>query len=369
MNKKKIMVIDGNSLMHRAYYAIPTLTNRKGIHTNAIYGFVNVLLKLLEDYKPEYIGVAFDKKAPTFRHKEYKEYKGTRQKTPEELVPQFDILKELLTKMNIAIYEIDGYEADDILGTFARIAEEEGLYALLVTGDRDALQLVSQNTHVLLTRTRKGISEVQLFDLQEVKNTYNLTPEQIIDLKGLMGDSSDNIPGVPGVGEKTALKLLHQYSTVENVLEHIDEISSKKLRENLATYREQAILSKKLATIVRDVPVDIKLEDCCYTMPKTTELRELLEELEFNSILKKLGFDDGAEVKPKNGMLQKEIIPINDSQALENMVVNLVSVPLVSILVGEEITIASKSQQVYRISLRKDLIDDGMDFAQVMQQI
>lgn len=169
MNKKKIMVIDGNSLMHRAYYAIPTLTNRKGIHTNAIYGFVNVLLKLLEDYKPEYIGVAFDKKAPTFRHKEYKEYKGTRQKTPEELVPQFDILKELLTKMNIAIYEIDGYEADDILGTFARIAEEEGLYALLVTGDRDALQLVSQNTHVLLTRTRKGISEVQLFDLQEVK--------------------------------------------------------------------------------------------------------------------------------------------------------------------------------------------------------
>mgnify|MGYP001946133690 FL=1 len=155
-NKKKLMVIDGNSLMHRAYYAIRGLTNRKGLPTNAVYGFTNILLKLLQDYEPDYIGVAFDKKAPTFRHEEYEEYKATRQKTPEDLIIQFDTVKELLKRMNIAIYEIDGYEADDILGTFARIAEEKGLRALLVTGDRDALQLVSQNTRVLLIRSRAG---------------------------------------------------------------------------------------------------------------------------------------------------------------------------------------------------------------------
>jgi len=366
-NRKKIMVIDGNSLMHRAYYAIRTLTNKKGAHTNAVYGFTNILLKLLEDYKPEYIGVAFDSKAPTFRHNEFKEYKGTRQKTPEELIAQFDLVKELLKRMNIAIYEIDGYEADDILGTFARIAEEEGLYALLVTGDRDALQLVSQNTCVLLNRTRGGISEVEEFDPQKLKDVYGLTPEQVIDLKGLMGDSSDNIPGVPGVGEKTALNLLAQYSTLENVFEHIDEISGKKLKENLINYREQAILSKKLATIIRDVPIDIKLEDCCFSIPKSPELKEFLEELEFNSILKKMDFETGDNSKVEKVMIEKEVILVKDIKDMDTMISRLASVPLVSVLMKEdEITVACTSKQVYKISMRRDLLDDGIDLSDFM---
>lgn len=369
-NKKKLMVIDGNSLMHRAYYAIRGLTNRKGLPTNAVYGFTNILLKLLQDYEPDYIGVAFDKKAPTFRHEEYEEYKATRQKTPEDLIIQFDTVKELLKRMNIAIYEIDGYEADDILGTFARIAEEKGLRALLVTGDRDALQLVSQNTRVLLIRSRAGTSEVEIFGPEELKNTYGLTPEQVIDLKGLMGDSSDNIPGVPGVGEKTALKLLKQYATLENILENIDEISGKKLKENLTNYREQAILSKKLATIVTNVPIDIKLEDCCYNIPKSEELRQFLEELEFKSILKKLGFEERAEAKAEVTSPEKETILIKDLKELEDMVNKFASVPFVSMLVGgDDFTIACTSDKLYRIRLRKDLLNDGIDFGEAMQHL
>ncbi len=209
MKPKSIMVIDGNSLMHRAFYALPMLTNKKGVITNAVYGFANMLLKLIEDYNPQYLGVAFDKKGPTFRHEVYNEYKATRKKTPEELIPQFDLLKDMLKVMGIANYEMEGFEADDILGNFARIAREEKLKGYLVTGDRDALQLVSPEVTVLITK--KGISDVQIFNIEEVKKEYGLTPHQIIDMKALMGDASDNIPGVPGVGEKTALKLLHKY--------------------------------------------------------------------------------------------------------------------------------------------------------------
>ena len=271
--------------------------------------------------------------------------------------------------MNIAIYEIDGYEADDILGTFARIAEEKNLRALLVTGDRDALQLVSQNTRVLLTRTRGGMSEVQVFGPEELESTYGLTPEQVIDLKGLMGDSSDNIPGVPGVGEKTALKLLKQYSTLENVLEHIDEISGKKLKENLTNYREQAILSKKLATIIRDVPIDIKLEDCCYSIPKSEELRELLEELEFRSILNKLGFEDRVEAEGEARSKEKETILIKDLKELDDLLSKFSSVPLLSMLVDDDFTIACTSDKLYRIPLRRDLINDGIDLAVALQRL
>ncbi len=237
------------------------------------------------------------------------------------------------------------------------------------TGDRDALQLVSQNTHVLLNRTRGGISEVQEFDTQKLKEVYGLTPEQVIDLKGLMGDSSDNIPGVPGVGEKTALKLLKQYSTLENVFKHIDEISGKRLKENLANYKEQAILSKKLATIIKDVPIDIKLEDCCYNIPKSTELREFLEELEFNSILKKLNFEERDEAKVDKTMMKKEVILVKEVKDMGAMLFSLGSVPLISLLIDDHITVACTSKQVYKISTRKDLIDDGIDFADFMNHI
>ncbi|NLJ40869.1 MAG: DNA polymerase I, partial [Clostridiales bacterium] len=225
MDKKKIMVIDGNSLMYRAFYGIRLLTTSKGVFTNAIFGFINMLFNLIDEYKPDYIGVAFDMKGPTFRHELYEDYKGKRQKAPEELLPQFVLLRKLLRTMDIPVFQREGFEADDILGSFARIAEEEGLRAYIVTGDRDTMQLVSDNVTVLLNR--RGTTDMHIFDPKEVKSVYGLTPFQIIDLKGLMGDSSDNIPGVPGVGKKTAQKLLSQYKTMENIFDNIDEISGK----------------------------------------------------------------------------------------------------------------------------------------------
>src|SRR5690554_6218787 len=260
-----MIIIDGNSLMYRAFYGIRVLTTSKGIYTNAVFGFTNMLFNLIEQYQPDYIGVAFDLKGPTFRHEIYDDYKANRQKTPEELLPQFQLLKTLLRAMNIAIYEMEGYEADDILGTFSNLAKSQDFHAFLVTGDRDALQLVSQDSTVLLNR--RGTTDMHIFDPEEVEKVYGLRPDQIIDLKALMGDSSDNIPGVPGVGEKTALKLLNQYTTLEQVYENIDQISGKRLRENLTLYREQAFLSKELATIIKDVPIDFNLEDCCYDIP------------------------------------------------------------------------------------------------------
>jgi DNA polymerase-1 len=257
VDKKKIIVIDGNSLMYRAFYGIRLLTTSKGVFTNAVFGFTNMLFNLIEQYQPHFIGVAFDLKEPTFRHEIYDEYKGNRQKAPEELLPQFELLKRLLKALGIAIFEKEGFEADDILGTFSRIAEEQNLDAYIVTGDRDVMQLVSETTTVLLNR--KGTTDMHIFDIEEVKKVYGIAPDQMIDLKALMGDSSDNIPGVPGVGEKTALKLLSQYKTLEKVMDNIDKIPGKKLKENLSLYKDQAYLSKKLATIVKDVPINF----CC----------------------------------------------------------------------------------------------------------
>lgn len=365
MGRKKIMVIDGNSLMHRAFYGVHLLSTRKGIYTNAIFGFINMLLRLLDEQQPHYISVAFDLKGPTFRHDIYEEYKGNRHKTPEELVPQFDYLKSLLKEMNIAIYEKEGYEADDILGTFSRIAEEEKINALLVTGDRDVLQLVSSYTTVFLTR--KGISEVDVFVPEEVKKVYQVTPEQIIDLKALMGDISDNIPGVPGVGEKTALKLLHEYDTVEGVLEHYNEVSGKKLKENLYTYREQALLSKELATIVRDVPLNINLEDCCYELPRTPELKALLEELEFNSIINKLGFESSMHSEQSQAVgRKKEIINIETLKDLKKCVDKALEQERIAILAEENLSFAWGTDKVFQIPLRRTLLDNGLDYYEVL---
>jgi DNA polymerase-1 len=243
--KKTVMVIDGNSLLHRAFYAIPILSNKKGIYTNAVYGFLNMLFKVIQDYKPYSLAVAFDRKAPTFRHLAYEDYKGTRQKAPEELVPQFDLIREVLLQMGIPIFELDGYEADDILGTASQSCGNQEHHVLLVTGDKDALQLVSENTEVLLTR--KGISDIHRYDEGELTKEFGLTPEQLIDMKGLMGDTSDNIPGVPGIGPKTAIKLLKEYGTLENVLANTENMNGNKIRENLTIYRQHALLSKDLA--------------------------------------------------------------------------------------------------------------------------
>lgn len=365
LDNKILMVIDGNSLMHRAFYAIPPLSTKKGIYTNAVYGFMNMLFKLIEEYHPEYIGVAFDRKAPTFRHKEYKEYKGTRQKTPEILVPQFDTLKKLLSAMNIAIYERDGYEADDILGTFARIAGEKGMKAYLVTGDRDALQLIDENVNVLMTK--KGITDIRIYDEKALHEDYGITPAQVIEMKSLMGDSSDNIPGVPGVGKKTAFKLINEYGTLENVYAHIDEISGKKLKENLEKYKAQAFLSKRLATIIKDAPVDISIADCCYDIPRSLELKELLMELEFSSILSRLDFDMKSESEKPDIKRPKTVINIEDASSLKDVLSSIKAGDTIALLVEDEgLSIASNKDRVYMVPITHNLIDMGLNYNEVM---
>ena len=252
------LIVDGNSLMHRAFHALP-LMDYNGVYTNALHGFLNMLLRCIRERSPRFCAVAFDEHAPTFRHTEYAEYKAGRARTPDELRPQFDSIKEILSAMGLGVLSLTGYEADDILGTLSLQCRSRGVDALLLTGDRDALQLVDDEITLLLTR--KGISEVEECTPARVKELFGVTPEQITDLKGLMGDSSDNIPGVPGVGEKTAVKLLEQYGTLENVLDHGDEIKGK-LGEKVRDNADQARFSKWLATIKRDIPLEVSFDAC-----------------------------------------------------------------------------------------------------------
>ena len=288
----KIILLDGNSLSYRAYYAMPALKNKKGLYTNSVYGFTLMLEKILEDTKPKYALVAFDKGKETFRHKSYEAYKGTRDKTPNELVEQFGYVRELLDSYGIKYEEHLDYEADDIIGSYAKIAEKAGLEVIIVSGDKDLTQLASDNITVYYTK--RGVTEIDYYTPEFINEKYGLTPQQIIDMKGLMGDKSDNIPGIPGVGEKTAIKLLTEYETVENVLENIDNISGKKLKERLTEGKEDAILSKKLATIFTDVPVDNKIEDLTFKEDREKK-KELFEKLEFVSFLRKLSQENSSE--------------------------------------------------------------------------
>lgn len=283
----KLILIDGNSIIYRAFFAMPPLTNTKGLHTNAVYGFTNMLLRLIEDHKPTHMMVAFDAGKMTFRHEGYQEYKGGREKTPPELSEQFPLLKELLQSFGIAQYELSGYEADDIIGTVSRIAEEEGQQILVVTGDKDMLQLASD--HVQVGLTRKGVTEIETYAPEQIKERYGLTPLQIIDLKGLMGDPSDNIPGIPGVGEKTALKLLHQFGSVEEVLANTAELKGK-MKEKIETHSDDAVLSKKLATIYREVPLDKSFNEMVFPGLKEETAGPALAKLEFKSLLERLSF-------------------------------------------------------------------------------
>ncbi|MDU3801355.1 DNA polymerase I [Paraclostridium bifermentans] len=288
--EKTLIIIDGNSIVNRAFYALPDLTNKKGLHTNAIFGFTNMLFKLIDTYKPTHISVAFDKKAPTFRHLEYKEYKAGRKKMPDELKQQLEPLKNLLDAFNINRLEIEGYEADDIIGTVSLKAEQDGYKVYIVTGDKDAIQLASKTTTTLITK--KGVGEVEEYDFNEVEEKYGMTPTQFIDLKGLMGDKSDNIPGVPGIGEVTGIKLIKEFGSIENIIENIDSVkgsSRKKIEEN----KELAIMSKRLATIIRDVPIDFDLEKLEFGNYDKSKLIEVFNELDFNSLIARL--DSNAE--------------------------------------------------------------------------
>ncbi|SFD59479.1 DNA polymerase I [Bacillus sp. OV194] len=299
----KLVLIDGNSIAYRAFFALPLLNNDKGVYTNAVYGFTTMLLKILEDEKPSHVLVAFDAGKTTFRHKTFTEYKGGRQKTPSELSEQFPLIRQLLDGFGIKRYELENYEADDIIGTLSKQAENGDWDVKVFTGDKDLLQLVTENVKVALTR--KGISEVEAYDLQQVEERYGLTPHQIIDMKGLMGDPSDNIPGVPGVGEKTAIKLIKQFGTLEETLESIDQVSGAKLKEKLKDNKEQALMSKELATITHEAPIEISINDSLYEGYQTEQLIPFFKDLGFNSLLERIGGD--SEETQLSGQEKEEI--------------------------------------------------------------
>ncbi|MDO5112499.1 MAG: 5'-3' exonuclease H3TH domain-containing protein, partial [Clostridia bacterium] len=288
---KKLIAIDGNSLMHRAYYALPSMTNKAGTPTGAVYGFMSMLMKLIAD-APDYLLVAFDMHGPTFRHAVYEEYKAGRKATPEDLRPQFPILQDLLRDMHITVCECESYEADDILGTFSRIANREGIDALLVTGDRDALQLITPQTHVLLTK--KGITETVEYDEAQLLADYGLTPARMPDLKGLMGDNSDHIPGIPGVGEKTALTLLKKYETLENVLAHAEDEKGA-LREKLLKNGDLARMSYTLGVIDTAAPVTTRLADCAFDPARMADGIPMMQTLELRSLISRMPQVDAAQ--------------------------------------------------------------------------
>lgn len=284
---KKIVIVDGHSILNRAFYGLPDLTNSEGVHTNAVLGFLNIVLKLLEEEQPTHFAVAFDVSQPTFRHERYEAYKGTRKPMAEELRQQVPLIKEVLESMGVTILEKPGYEADDVIGTIAALGEKEGFFVTVLSGDRDLLQLATEKVQIKIPKTKERKTVIESYFAKEVEEVYGVTPEEFIDVKGLQGDTSDNIPGIPGVGEKTAAKIIKEYHTIENAYAHIEEIKPNKARESLREYYDQAILSKELATICTQCPVEFQFETAKMGNLFTKEAYEIFRRLEFKSLLKK----------------------------------------------------------------------------------
>jgi DNA polymerase-1 len=306
MAESRLVLFDGNALVHRAYHAIPPLTLKKtGEMVNAAYGFVSMLLKVINELKPTCYAIAFDRKAPTFRHQLFDQYKAQRPATPAELVSQLERVRQIVRAFNMPIFEMDGYEADDLLGTLSHQASEQGMETVIVTGDADAMQLVSPNVKILYPKPRKSFSDTMLFDEAAVLEKYGVKPEQIADLKALQGDTSDNIPGVPGIGEKTAVSLLQKFNSVEDIYNRIDEVTPPKLKEKLVTNEAIARRSKELTTIVTDAPVTLKLDECRCSNFDRNQVAELFRELEFFSLLNKLPGNGAAE--PAQAQLQMQV--------------------------------------------------------------
>ncbi|MFD1927160.1 DNA polymerase I [Sporosarcina siberiensis] len=320
MTKKKIVLLDGNSLAYRAFFALPPLTNEHGIHTNSVYGFTMMLQNIIAEEKPTHLLVAWDAGKTTFRHKTFVEYKGGRQKTPSELSEQFPYLRKLLDAYNITQYELDQFEADDIIGTLSHIGDAEGTEVVIISGDKDLTQLATENTTVYITR--KGITDTEKYTPEHIMDKYGIKPLQIIDMKGLMGDASDNIPGVPGVGEKTALKLLLEYGSIENVYKSLDQITAKKLNENLTKYEEQAYMSKELATIDVDSPITISIDELVYTGPDVDKLTSIYKELNFKTLLEKLAPQEVVE-KPLDEIKVTIASDITEEQLTDTMAIHI----------------------------------------------
>lgn len=311
---EQMIVIDGHSLMHRAFYALPdTMTNEAGLHTNAIYGFLMMLQRIIRDEEPAYLAVAFDPHGPTFRHEAFADYKGSRKKMPDELREQFDPLQEILRAWGIPVIVAPGFEADDVLGTCAAWCRGKGRPMLVVTGDKDTLQLISSSTQVLLTR--RGITDTARMDADALMQMWGVSPEHVPDLKGLMGDSSDNIPGVPGVGEKTARKLMDQFGDLEGVLTHVDEVPGKKLQATLRQFADQARMSRDLATIRTDAPIDFAQLEIPLPEPPADRLGPLFDRLAFKGMLEKLAVSPAPQPSEPAPAPQDEVL-VEDAAGL-----------------------------------------------------
>ena len=309
---EKILLIDGHSILNRAFYGLPDLTNAEGRHTGAVYGFLNIMFRIMEEEKPEYLTVAFDLSAPTFRHKRYEAYKGTRKPMPEELREQVPLIKEMLSAMGINIMSLEGYEADDLLGTVARRSEAKGMDVTILSGDRDLLQLATDKVLIRLPKTVRGKTTIENYHTAEVLEKYQVTPPQIIELKALMGDSSDNIPGIPGVGEKTATKMVVQFGSIENAHEHLEEVKPNKAKESLREHYDLAQLSKELATINTDSPLEFSYEKAKVENPYTPEAYELCKRLEFKNMLNRF---DPATIADSS--MELEFFTCNDLSGVE----------------------------------------------------
>ena len=300
---EKLVVIDGNSILNRAFYGIMSskmLQTADGTYTNAVYGFLAILFKILDDVKPEYLAVAFDVKHPTKRHEMYKEYKGTRKGMPDELAVQMPIIKNVLKAMNIKVIELPGYEADDILGTLAKHSEKQGVDTILLTGDRDSFQLASNHITIRIPRTKAGKTEVEDFDRNKILEVYGLEPEQLIEVKGLMGDTSDNIPGVPGVGEKTALNLIKEFANIDSIYEKLENgeaVAKGKLKENLESNKDLAILSRELGRIDVNAPIEKELSTLKMQDWNKKEVYELFKELRFNKYIERFNLENSETVE------------------------------------------------------------------------
>ncbi len=360
---KKLMIVDGNSLIYRAFYALPVLTNAKGEYSNAIYGFCNILIKMITENRPDYLAVAFDVKHPTFRHDMYTEYKGTRKPMPEELRPQFPALKNILKAMDITVLEKPGLEGDDIIGILSKRFKE---HTVIVSGDRDVLQLVDDTTNVWLTK--KGISTILKYDEAKLFEDYSLTPNQIVESKALMGDSSDNIPGVGGVGEKTALKLLTEYKTLEGVYENIDSIKGK-LQERLINDKEKAFLSRDLARIKTQDDLKCEIEELTFDFPFNGEVYKLFNEYNFSSLLKREDIFDSKSVEETEVFRKVKINTIKTEAELENLKSKLLETRKFSFYIGNDVHISYSKFEENIIKINQTLLDDGLNLDFVLQSL
>lgn len=364
---KKLLILDSNSILNRAFYGVRYLSAKDGTPTNAIYGFLNILLKLIKEQEPDYICAAFDVKAPTFRHKQYEGYKAQRKPMPEGLAAQMPLAKDVLRAMGVTILEKEGYEADDIIGTVARLCEESEISCFIATGDKDDLQLASDKTKVILTVTKSGYNETIIYDDKAVKEKYHVTPTEFIDVKALMGDPSDNIPGVKGVGEKTAMSLIEKHHSIEYIYENIDGIGLKgAMLQKMKDGREMAFMSKELATINRNTPIEFNAEECVFDgFENNGELYEILKRLELNSIIKKLDLSGGDNVKENEDIFKDFSYQVGDKNMISGDKVTVVldfdgdNISLAAVGAGNNAVVLNEQDDI------KELLEDD-SIAKVM---